>query len=71
MDKVKLKPCPFCGKEVAKVVDQYELNDLPDDGCIRMYTVVCDYDDGGCGATCGFTPRDYNAVKRWNVRLGG
>lgn len=65
----KLMPCPFCGKEVAKVVDQYELNDYHDDSYQKMYTVVCDYDKGGCGATCGFVARDYQAVSQWNTRM--
>lgn len=64
-----LQKCPFCGGDVGKIVDQYELNDYhEDEDAVRMYTVVCDYDRHGCGATCGFHSSKYYAALAWNTR---
>ena len=67
----KLQKCPFCGKDFATIVDQFELNDYHDkdeDKYARMYTVVCDHEKGGCGATCGFKSSPYYASLSWNTR---
>ena len=73
-DKGRVHPlakCPFCGKEVATIVDQYELNDYHEDEIAeRMYTVVCDFSNGGCGATGGFRTNEYYAALQWNTRMG-
>ncbi len=71
----ELKPCPFCGKSVANVdsvanhemIDEYE----PDYSWrSKRYDVVCDYNNGGCGASTGgnnATPED--AIEAWNRRV--
>lgn len=67
-----LQKCPFCGGDVGMIVDQYELNDYhraeDESEVIKMFTVVCDYDKGGCGATCGFHSSEYYAALAWNTR---
>jgi len=70
----KLKPCPFCGKSVAHVdsvanhemMDEYEFDYS---WSSNHYDVVCDYHNGGCGASIGkdnATPED--AIEAWNRR---
>lgn len=70
----KLKPCPFCGKSVAHVdsvanhemMDEYEFDYSWGS---NHYDVVCDYHNGGCGASIGkdnATPED--AIEAWNRR---
>ena len=64
-----LQKCPFCGGDVGTIVNQYELNDYQEnDDAVKMFTVVCDYDKGGCGATCGFHSSEYYAALAWNTR---
>ena len=68
---IKLKRCPFCGKRKATtIVNQFELKDCPepDEDVIKRYTVVCDHDKGGCGATCGFRSSREVAALFWNTR---
>jgi hypothetical protein len=70
----ELKPCPFCGKNVAHVgtVAEHEKMDIHDvdyDWCSKHYDVVCDLLKGGCGASTGKqyeTPRE--AIEAWNRR---
>ena len=64
-----LQKCPFCGMKVGTIVNQFELNDYhEDEDAVKMFTVVCDYDKGGCGATCGFHSSEYYAALYWNTR---
>jgi len=71
---MKLKSCPFCTKSVAvtcveggfdlRVVDD-SAQDEPNE-----FTVVCDYREGGCGASSGWFTSRREAEKRWNKREG-
>ena len=80
MEEIRLEPCPFCGKNTGEVTTAKELEyckkfeeetcpcfDYGESNCY-LYTVVCNYHNGGCGATSGyFTDRD-KAIMRWNRR---
>ena len=63
-EEIDLKPCPFCGS-----------NDAPrlytrhgKDGWRDRYMVLCDYDDGGRGASGGWYHYIDEAVRAWNRR---
>lgn len=69
-DKGQVHPlarCPFCGKEVAYLLSQAEMWDTDED-LVDRYTVVCDADKKGCGATCGFRKTKEEAANSWNRR---
>lgn len=58
-EKIKLKPCPFCGNE-AEVIKAHSSFLLP-------YTVVCTTEE--CGASVGkFRRTREEAVGAWNTR---
>ena len=57
VDRVKLKPCPFCGHG-----DKLLLKHLKGTVIRRAYKVECDY----CGASVNYT--DHNCVDDWNTR---
>ena len=64
-DKVKLKPCPFCGNPNVRVSYYHP------DGVNRYrerYAVQCGYDDGGCGAESGHYHSIVEAAYMWNQR---
>lgn len=74
MNDTKLKPCPFCGGTnlfVGTIADvemqsedheDYEYNS-------EHYVVVCDYTEGGCGAsTGGGACCEEEAIEVWNRR---
>lgn len=54
--KIKLKPCPFCGKDPA----------VTDTGF--GYSVVCRIPAGGCGASAGICITEDEAAECWNQR---
>ena len=60
-----LKPCPFCGKRNPVVVVRIGRNGWRD-----KYSVLCDYDDGGCGTESGHYHYRDEAVDCWNRRDG-
>lgn len=65
----KLKPCPFCGSVLAPS-DMTTRESYDDNyGCVDEYCVVCDYNNGGCGASTGggYKTRE-EAIKAWNRR---
>lgn len=73
MPKIKLLPCPFCGKrDTAKclTVAECECIDEPTEWDKTQYGIVCDASIlGGCGASTGWnheTPEE--AAKEWNTR---
>lgn len=72
VEEVALKPCPFCGS--AEHLEVIHADELRDDGCESdsgdAYTVICNYLEGGCGATCGFSTKKGDATIRWNTRAG-
>lgn len=78
----KLKPCPFCGKNVAEISNAHDLEDCAnfgDENCpcelygdsetCSMYLVVCGVDKGGCGASTGYRTTEERAIKAWNNRV--
>ena len=52
----KLKPCPFCGKEV-------QTWDIGKD-----FAICCNYCEGGGGAKSGYRPTAKEAIEAWNTR---
>jgi len=70
MNKIELKPCPFCGRTDTLII--HEVSQRLDDTDIKQYTVICNTsgDNAGCGANCGyrhFTKQD--AIAAWNKRI--
>lgn len=80
MSEIKFEPCPFCGCNVAILTTAKELEyckKFEDEECAcfefgegncNLYTVVCNYQEGGCGASCGYFTDSEKAIKRWNTR---
>ena len=73
---VEFKPCPFCGKNVPHVgtVAEHEYMCEDDIGYwfgSTHFDVVCDFNNGGCGASTG---KNYataeEAIEAWNRRVG-
>lgn len=73
MDKIELKPCPFCGGtkifvgSVAEIrhTDKYSQGyDLYN----SLFQAVCDYNAGGCGASSGCCESKDAAIENWNQR---
>lgn len=76
----ELKPCPFCGKNVAVMTDAHDLEEcsnFEDDNChcnefeshpCEYKTVVCAVTRGGCGASSGYYPTEEKAIEKWNRR---
>ena len=62
MEKIELKPCPFCGE------DPQVIRIKGKDGWRDRYTVRCPYDHGGCGAEGGMYHSEEEAVWAWNQR---
>lgn len=69
---MNLKPCPFCGKTEIIVLDANDISEAdPDDNRWEpdpCYAVVCDYNNGGCGATSGYRESIGQAADAWNQR---
>lgn len=63
MAKIKLKPCPFCGFD-SPTMRIY----IGKDGWRDRYTVICRYDEGGCGAEGGMYHSAIEAAEAWNRR---
>ena len=63
MTERKLKPCPFCGNEPTIIVRKGK------DGWRDRYSVLCDYEHGGCGAESGWYHYETEAVESWNKRV--
>jgi len=69
----ELKPCPMCGKSVAKVTTSSDMfPEQEDEGNSESYAVVCDAHmpngPGGCGASGGFAQTEGEAIAAWNRR---
>lgn len=78
--KMKLKPCPFCGKEVAEfqTVRENALCALSESEKCPAYQkeeeciykgIVCNIYNGGCGASTGYEWDEERAIERWNKRV--
>lgn len=72
MFKKKYGTCPFCGKDLAKLITCAEeacTDDCPGK-CERMtYAICCPITKGGCGATSGFRKTPKEAEAAWNKRI--
>ena len=65
MTKAKaIKSCPFCGYKhpSLRVIEGK-------DGFRDRYAVLCNYDDGGCGAEGGWRHYAEEAIMVWNRRV--
>lgn len=60
---MKLTLCPFCGN---KDVTMMKRNGK--DGFRDRFYVLCDYNDGGCGASGGWYHSESEAAEMWNKR---
>lgn len=71
-EKPELKPCPMCGETKAiKISNCIRLEECDsfeycDKGTFKL--VVCDYSNGGCGASSGYRPTVQKAIEAWNTR---
>ena len=70
----ELKPCPFCGGKQLFVGTIAEIEMMDEDNpnylhSKEVYSVVCDYLKGGCGASTGGGARSEDeAIEAWNRR---
>ena len=67
-EELYLEPCPFCGEDVACLTTNIELNELEPHEEPERFTVVCDYQNGGCGAMSGYKETEEKAAKAWTTR---
>lgn len=66
--KYELKPCPFCGKDVAEFCRGSDLAPEENFGSDSDVVVICSCSEGGCGAASGIYPTGYMAGDAWNRR---
>lgn len=67
-EKENLLPCPFCGVTgPAKIATSQDLKG-PECGSESDFTIVCDAQKSGCGATCGYAASKERAIQKWNRR---
>lgn len=76
----ELKPCPFCGANATTVSNARDLEECANfdyDNCpcnkfesnpCNYYTIVCNVNNGGCGAASGYFPTIEQAINAWNRR---
>lgn len=65
-------PCPFCGKSVALVGSLFEISYGENSSafCHDHYSVVCNYNEGGCGASIGlFYKSELDAISAFINRV--
>lgn len=62
-----LDKCPFCGSSEAPFLITYHGKD----GWRDRYSVICSYNNGGCGAEGGWYHTKAEAIEHWNMRLSG
>ena len=60
-----MMPCPFCGETNA--VHMMMRRGI--DGWRDCFYVLCDYDDGGCGASGQWAHTEAEAAAAWNRRV--
>lgn len=62
----ELKPCPFCGgQNIVILKESQSLDDLS----FPLYALVCNWNNGGCGASSGNYPTVEEAIDAWNRRI--
>ncbi|HOY69073.1 MAG TPA: hypothetical protein PLP29_19515 [Candidatus Ozemobacteraceae bacterium] len=66
--KIILKPCPFCGNDRVKIIDNAEHLGCLECGTEERFAVVCLETNGGCGASSRFVLSRLGAKKLWNKR---
>ena len=68
MADIKLKPCPFCGRNHGLLITS--IHHRLDDVIIDQWSVFCDAsgDKCGCGASCGYYHSKEEAIRAWNRR---
>lgn len=59
----KLKPCPFCGNKKPVMMTR-----RGQEGWRDYFYVLCDYKDGGCGASGQWNHYADSAADAWNQR---
>lgn len=59
----KILPCPFCGFKSPHISAHPGTSGFRD-----RYSVLCDYQDGGCGADGSWHHERADAVEAWNQR---
>ena len=77
----KLKHCPFCGANVAEIPNAHDLEEcanFADEICpcenyeavdCSYFTVLCNMNKGGCGASSGYYVTEEKAIAAWNMRV--
>lgn len=60
----KILFCPHCSSTTAPRITIIEGKD----GFRNRYAVLCDYDNGGCGAEGGYRHSEEEAISVWNER---
>ena len=64
-----LKPCPFCGKDLAVIFKEPTYLEGRING--YQYQIVCDFQNEGCGASSGYYDMIAEAKEAWNRRANG
>ena len=59
-----MKHCPFCGKTDSVEIDNGEEEPVNP----RFFRVICNFRNGGCGASSGFYIGEVKALERWEMR---
>ena len=67
----ELKPRPFCGGQNIGLDSCKGLGECENFEACRSeyYTLVCDWNKGGCGASSGYYPTMKEAIEAWNRRV--
>lgn len=68
----QLQRCPFCGMDVAEMYstkEDFEMSFGKEFDGVNKFTIVCNFNRNGCGATCGYHDTIDEAVSRWNTRV--
>lgn len=77
----ELKPCPFCGASMLEITNAHDLEEcanFADESCpcenyedvgCSYFTVVCNVNKGGCGASSGYYETEEKAIAAWNRRI--
>lgn len=58
-----IRKCPFCGNPKPRLIMIRGR-----DGFRNRYGVLCDYNEGGCGAQGGLRHYKFEAIEVWNQR---